>query len=143
MIRRVAGFALVAAAIALGTGCFGKANEKNWGEKSSRVSCKMAKRCSTSQFFFHYDNMADCMDDAMDLYDDRADFYEDNCEFDKKQARKCIRLMKNSCKSIGGEYDELYDVCSTVWACGGATIEDTGTSTGGTTTDPPTLPLAN
>lgn len=141
MIRRTAGLGLVALGLALGTGCFGKANEKNWREKSAKVSCKMSKRCSTSQFFFHFDSLDDCIDEAQDLYDDEAEFLEYNCEFDKKQARKCIRLMKRSCKAIGSEYDDLYDVCSTVWACGGAVPGDTGTTGGGTTTQPPTLPL--
>ena len=143
MVHRVAGLAVVAAAVALATGCFGKANEKNWPEKSAKVSCRMAKRCSTSQFYFHYDNMGDCVDAAMDLYDDRSDFYEDNCELDKQEARRCIKLMKRSCKAIGSDYDELYDVCSSVWLCGTATFEGTDTGGGGTTTTPPTLPLAN
>ena len=142
MIRRVFGLSTVAALVAVGTGCFGGANENNWREKSATVSCSMAKRCSTSQFYFHYDSMSDCVDEAQDLYDDQADFLENSCEFDKKQARKCIRLMKRSCKKIGGEYDDLYDVCSQVWSCSSEMPVDTGTTGGGGGGGTmPTLPL--
>ena len=64
MVRVAASLSAIAALVVLATGCVGTVNEKNWGAKSARISCKLAKRCSTSQFYYHYDDLSECIDDA-------------------------------------------------------------------------------
>ena len=111
-------------------------SEDAWAQRSAKLSCKLAKRCSTSQFYFNYDNVEECVDDALEQNEDRQDFYDDECVFNKKEARECYAAMKNSCKNIGKDYEQLYDACSRVWNCGpytfdtasgeGVLVDDTG-----------------
>ena len=35
-------------------------SEKAWAQRSAKLSCKLAKRCSTSQFYYNYDNIEEC-----------------------------------------------------------------------------------
>jgi hypothetical protein len=104
--------------------------EKGWPDRAAKVSCKFAKRCSTSQFYFTFDDMADCIDSTQDQFRAQEDFQEDNCTFDKKQARDCLKALRGSCKAIGKDYDALYQACFEVWDCGGEAL-DTGETTGG------------
>ena len=132
-VRWMGLFALIGCLVpAMGCG----PSEDAWAQRSAKLSCKLAKRCSTSQFYFNYDNVEECVDDALEQNEDRQDFYDDECVFNKKEARECYAAMKNSCKNIGKDYEQLYDACSRVWNCGpytfdtasgeGVLVDDTG-----------------
>ena len=115
MRTRLAGGLLFTCWFATSLGC--GVNEKKWDVKSAKVSCKMAKRCSTSQFYYNYDNLEECVDDALEQNEDQYEDYVDECFFDPKQARACLKAMRGSCKSIGLDYETLYDACYKVWEC--------------------------
>ena len=115
MWARLGGGLILTAWFVTSSGC--GVTEKKWDMKSAKVSCKMAKRCSTAQFFYNYDNLEECVDDALEQNEDRYEDYIDECFFDPKQARACLKAMRSTCKSIGADYEELYDACYKVWEC--------------------------
>jgi len=123
MIRRLLA---LAALLSLLAAC-GRVNEKNWGKKSARVSCKYHKRCNASSFYFTFDNMKECKQDTRDAWEDVEDDYADDCDFDQKKAKECLKAMRKDCKAIGRDYDDLVASCFEVWDCPDDSI-DTGTT---------------
>lgn len=100
-------------------------SEEKWFERSARVSCKTARRCDTTNFWYHYDSLGACIDEtkatSLELYA--------GCVYDKAAAKDCEHAMEWSCKKIGERYDELQSLCAAVWACDAP--DDTAIDTGG------------
>ncbi len=119
----VARLLAVAFLLCLVTAC-GRVKEEKWAEKSAKTSCKFAKRCDTSNFWFQYDGLDACIDDTVSV----SEGLYDGCSYDKKEAKRCIKALKWGCKKIGEEYNELLSRCNNVWGCTAADTGDTGTS---------------
>lgn len=111
---------VVVGSVAL-AGC-GKYQEENWYLLAAEVSCETSRRCDTANFWYHYDSLAACVDDSLGS----AEAPAEGCVYDKKAARKCVDAMKWSCRKIGERYDELQDVCDSVWTCEGIPIDSGG-----------------
>lgn len=101
--------------VALIVGC--KITEDEWPEKSAEAQCKFAERCSTSQFYYHFEDVKDCVADALDTWDDVKDYYDEECIYDDDAAKACLKALDRSCKKAGQEYEEVFEACFEVWDC--------------------------
>ncbi len=105
--------------VALLASCFVSANEDNWWDQSDAATCKFYKRCYTYAFYYDYDDVPDCIDEALDYRDDNEEIYEyfeDECDFDEEKAKSCLSLLGSTCKTAA-EDDDYFEDCDEVWDC--------------------------